>query len=78
MLDNTRLVMEATKFKSLLNDFQSRFKEVKTDRDSLSEKVNKYEHYFKEMRLRHLPLPDEEESVEKNQQLKILNLEKKV
>jgi hypothetical protein len=26
MLDHTRLVMEATKFKSLLNDFQIKFK----------------------------------------------------
>ena len=59
-------------------DFQNRFKELKTDRDELEEKVNKYEYYFKEMRLKHLPLGEEEETVEKNQQLKILNLEKKV
>ena len=58
MLDHTRLVMEATKFRSLLSDFHNRFKEVKTDRDTLEDKVNKYEHYFKEMRIKHLPLPD--------------------
>ena len=76
MLDHNRLVMQASKFKSLLNDFQSRFKEVKTDRDSLEKKVNKYEYYFKQMRLKHVP--DEDDNVQANHQLKILNLEKKV
>lgn len=78
MLDQTRLIIEATKFKSLLNDFQTKFQQVKTDRDSLSEKVEKYECYFKEMRLKNLPVEGEEDTVERNHQLKILNLEKKV
>lgn len=79
MMDHNKLIMQASKFKLLLNDFQLKYKQVKSDRDELSQRVNKYEYYFKEMRLKHVPdSQDMNDGMESNHQLKILNLQKKV
>ena len=47
MFDQSRLIMEANKFKTLLNDFQNQLKEANIDREIMTQKIQKYENYFK-------------------------------